>query len=68
MPADEIVPLQPICGAANAQGALLENVGVDHGGAELAVTEEILHGSAVGTVLEQVRGEGMAGCGTWRAW
>ena len=50
---------QAVGGAADAEGALGEDVGVDHGGAELAVAEELLDGSDVGPVLEEVGGEGV---------
>jgi hypothetical protein len=34
---------EPVGRASDAERALLEDVGVDHGGAELAMTEEFLH-------------------------
>ena len=35
-------------------------MGVDHGGADIAVAQQLLHGADVGARLQQVRGEGMA--------
>ena len=42
--------------------ALLAHVGVALGGGDVAVTEEFLHGAQVRTVVEEVRGEGVAQC------
>ena len=44
----------------DAGGAAVEDVGVDHGGADIAVAEQLLHGANIGPVLEQVSGEGVA--------
>jgi len=43
--------------AADAQGALLEYVRVDHRSSEIPVAEELLHGAYVGAVFEQVGGK-----------
>ncbi len=45
--------------ALDPQGASLENVGVDHGRADVLVAEERLDGSDVGSILEQMRCEGV---------
>jgi hypothetical protein len=56
---------QAVGGAQRAGRAVLEDVGVDLGGSDAAVAEELLDGSDVGAVFEQVGGErvaqGMAG-------
>ena len=48
--------------AFDCQAATLEHVGIDHGGAYIFVTEELLHGADVVAALEQMGGEGMAEC------
>jgi len=50
----------PVGGASDACGAQVEDVGVDHGGADIAVAEELLDGPDVMVVLQQMGGEGMA--------
>jgi hypothetical protein len=47
-------------GARHALAALLQDVGVDHGGGKIVMPEQLLNGVDVGAALEQVRGEGMA--------
>jgi hypothetical protein len=44
-------------GAADGEGATIEDVGVDHGGGDVAVTEELLDGADVVARLEEVGGE-----------
>ena len=51
--------LQPVCGAGDAEGPSVEDVGVDHRRPEVAVAEEHLDGADVRTALEQVGGEGV---------
>ena len=46
-------------GAADGAGAASEDVGVDHGGADIGVAEEFLDGADVVAVFEQVGGEGV---------
>jgi hypothetical protein len=46
--------------AADAAGAVSEDVGVDHCGADVAVAEELLDGADVVAALEEVGGEGVA--------
>ncbi len=46
-------------GAADGQAAPLEDVGVDHGGLEVFVAEQVLDGADVVTALQQVGGKGM---------
>jgi hypothetical protein len=46
--------------AADAAGTATEDVGVDHGGADGAVAEELLDGAEVMPSLEEVGGEGVA--------
>jgi hypothetical protein len=50
---------EPVGGAADAEWAAIENVGVDHGGPEVAVAEELLDGADVGAVLQEVGREGV---------
>lgn len=51
---------QRVEGAADAAGAEAEDVGVDHGGGDVAVAEELLDGADVVAALEEVGGEGVA--------
>src|SRR5439155_24358814 len=46
-------------GATHAAGAPVQDVGVDHRGADVTVTEQFLYGPDVVVVLQQVRGERM---------
>ena len=46
--------------AAHAHGTTVEDVGVNHGGADVAVAEELLDRADVVAGLEQVRGEAVA--------
>ena len=46
-------------GALDAVAVAIENVGVDHGGLELGVAEELLDGSDVVAGEEEMGGEGM---------
>ena len=46
--------------AAHGHAAALEDVGVDHGGLDILVAEQVLDGADVVAVLEQVGGEGVA--------
>ena len=62
--------------AADGQAAALQDVGVDHGGLDVLVAEELLDRADVVVVLQQVGGEGVAegvaghalveAGGTWR--
>ena len=45
---------------ANTEGAAVEHVGVDHGRADVVVTEQHLDRADVGSGFEQVRGEAVA--------
>jgi hypothetical protein len=47
-------------GAADAVGAAVRDVSVDHRGGDVLVAAEFLHGADVVTVLEEVRGEAVA--------
>ena len=47
-------------GAADGEGATLDDVGVDHGGADALVAEEFLDGVDIVAGLEEVGGEGVA--------
>lgn len=47
-------------GAADAEGAAVEDVGVDHGGGDVAVAEQLLDGADVVAGFEEVGGEGVA--------
>jgi hypothetical protein len=51
---------QEIERATDAQGALVEDVSVDHGGADVLVAQEFLDGPDVLARFEQVRGEAVA--------
>jgi len=44
----------------DAEGTSAQDVGVDHGGADVFVTEALLDGPDVGSGFEQVGGEGVA--------
>jgi hypothetical protein len=46
--------------AGHAAAALVQNVGVDHGRADVGVAEQLLHGADVVAAFQQVGGEGMA--------
>src|SRR5205807_28046 len=48
---------QAVEGAGHAGGAAVEDVGVDHGGADVGVAEQVLDGADVAARLEQVGGE-----------
>src|SRR5690606_11197691 len=43
--------------AGDAPASYLEHVGVDHGGADIGVTEQLLHGADVIPGLQQVGGK-----------
>lgn len=43
--------------ASHARGPTVENVGVDHGRLQIAVSEKLLNGSDVVAAVEEVRGE-----------
>lgn len=47
-------------GGFDSQAAALEDVGVDHGGADVFMAEQFLNGSYVVAVLKEVGGEGVA--------
>ena len=49
----------PVEGTADATGAPIEHVGVDHRRADVIVAEQFLDGADVVAVFEQVCGEGM---------
>lgn len=46
-------------GTADGEGSAVEDMGVDHRGADVVVTEELLHGADVVAVFEEMRGERM---------
>jgi len=46
--------------AADSQSATIEDVRVDHGGLDVLVAEEFLHGADVVAGHEQVRGKAVA--------
>ena len=48
-----------VSGAADGEGSAVEDMGVDHRGADVVVTEELLHGADVVAVFEEMRGERM---------
>lgn len=52
--------LSPVQRAAHSQAGAIEGVRVDHGGADVRVSEQFLHGAYVGSVLEQMGGERVA--------
>jgi hypothetical protein len=51
--------VEAIGGAAHGSGASVEHVGVDHRRGDVAVAEELLDGSNVVAVLQQMGGEGV---------
>ena len=48
-----------IQGTADGKGAGVHNVGVDHGGGDIFVAQEFLHGANVVACFKQVGGEGV---------
>src|SRR4051812_8300974 len=52
--------LQPIERARHAARAFVHHVRVNHGGRDIAVAEELLHGTDVAPALEEMRGKRMA--------
>jgi hypothetical protein len=46
--------LKAVGGALDPEGAALGDVGVDHGRLEVAVTQQLLHGSDVCSAFEEV--------------
>ena len=46
-------------GGFDGESAALEDVGVDHGGFYILVSEQFLYGADVVSVLEEVGGEGV---------
>ncbi len=52
--------LETVHRASYAEWAAVEDVGVDHRGPDVAVAEQGLEGSDVGSVLEEMGGEGVA--------
>ena len=51
--------------AGGAGRGRLQDMGVDHGRADVGVAEQLLHGADVGAGLEQVGGERMAPMSIW---
>ena len=47
-------------GAGNPAPAPVEDMGVDHGGSDIGVSEQLLDGSDVVAVFDEMGGEGMA--------
>ena len=47
-------------GAADAAAAAVEDMGVDHGGADVAVTQELLNRADVVAVFQEMRREGVS--------
>jgi len=47
-------------GARGGQSSAVEDVGVDHGGLDVSMTEEVLDGTNVVPVFKEMGGEGMA--------
>ena len=56
---DAASTLQPVRRAGDAEGAAVEDVGVDHRRSDVAVSEKLLDSANVCAVFEQVGGEGM---------
>ncbi len=51
---------QAVGGAADARGAAVQDMGVDHRRRDVLVAEELLDGAEVAAVLEEMGGEGVA--------
>jgi len=51
---------QPVGRAPHAAGPTVEDVRVDLGGGHIAVPEELLHGTDVAPIFEEMGGEGVA--------
>lgn len=58
------VGLQQVGGAADPEGAAVDDMGVDHGGVQITVAHQLLDGSDVLAAFEQVSGKAMAQ-GVW---
>ncbi len=52
--------VHPVRWAADTRGPAVQDVGVDHGRADVGVTEQFLDGSDVAVLLQAVGGEGVA--------
>lgn len=52
--------LQKVGGAADPEGAAVDDMGVDHGGVQITVAHQLLDGSDVLAAFEQVSGKAMA--------
>ena len=59
------VGLQQVGGAADPEGAAVDDMGVDHGGVQITAAHQLLDGSDVLAAFEQVSGKAMAQ-GVWR--
>ena len=46
--------------ASDGQSSFVEDVGVNHGGADVFVAQEVLNGSDVVACLKEMRGKGVA--------
>ena len=55
---------KPVHGTAHARRPSVEDMGIDHRGLYILVTEKFLDGPNVVTAFEQVRGEGVPECVT----
>ena len=51
--------LETIEGTPNREGASVQDMGVDHGGANVLVSQQGLHSADVRAVFEEVGGEGL---------
>ncbi len=58
------VGLQQVGGAADPEGAAVDDMGVDHGGVQITAAHQLLDGSDVLAAFEQVSGKAMAQ-GVW---
>ena len=61
--------LQVIQWTTYRQPASIQHMGVDHGGADIGVAQQFLHGADVGAGLQQMRGQTNAvACAPRRVW
>ena len=55
---------QPVCRAPDSFSSAIQDVSINHRGANVAVPQKLLHGPDIISVLEQMRGERMTECVT----
>ncbi len=51
---------EPVRGTANGSRPTVQDVGVNHGGADVGMAQEFLDGSNIVAILQQMSGEGVS--------